>query len=146
MALLTKRLIAGVGGFPAQGPLPIATTKTGTITSLLTVVTGTGTNFTKEVVRNDYLYNATSNEIRQIVGVTNDTILIIEAAFTTELAGQAVFITRAQYATVAIIATGAGTKDGQAIALGQFISMSGDFGIMPFTYSGSLTFDIGYTK
>ena len=144
MSLKTKIFIAGSGGFPASGPLPLASTKTGTCSSLLTVVTGTGSFFTKEIVRSDYLYNATSNEIRKITGIANDTTFIIEAAFTTELSGAPVFITRAQYVSVAITAVGAGTKDGVAIAAGQFSSFNSGAGVEPFTYSGSLTFNVGY--
>lgn len=144
MSLITKRYIAGSGGLPAQGTLPTNTTKTGTCSSLLTIVTGTGTLFTKELVRSDYLYNSATNEIREITGIINDTTLIIEAPFTSELAGQAVLMTRAQYISVAVTATGAGTKDGIAVATGQFISLNSNNGVAPFTYSGSLTFDVGY--
>lgn len=146
MALKTKRYIAGTAPAPAQGPLPFAIVKTGAVSSLLTVVTGTGTLFTKELVQSDYLYNATSNEIRKITGIQNDTTLIIESPFTSELAAAAVVITRVQYVSVAITATGAGTKDGVAIASGQFLSFNSDGGISPFTYSGSLTFDVGYNE
>lgn len=144
MSLITKTYIAGSGGFPSSGPFPVASTKTGTCSSLLTIVTGTGTKFTTEIVRSDYLYNATTNEVRKITGISSDTILQIESPFTTELAGQAVFITRAQYISIAITATGSGTKDGVAIASGQFKSFNSENGIAPFTYSGSLTFDVGY--
>lgn len=144
MAVKTIRYIAGSGGFPAQGPLPLAMTKTGTISSLLTVVTGVGTLFTKEMVRGQYLYNQPTNELRKIAGIANDTTLIITSPFTSELAAQAAFLVSPQYNSVAITATGAGTKDGVAIASGQFISLNADSGEGPFTYSGSLVFDVSY--
>lgn len=144
MALKTKRYIAGVAPAPAQGTLPFATTKTGTVSSVGTVVTGTGALFTTELVQGDYLYNAATNEVRKITGIQNNTTLIIELAFTSPLSAVAVQISRAQFVSVAITATGAGTKDGVAIALGQFLSFNSDSGVDPFTYSGSLTFDVGY--
>jgi hypothetical protein len=146
MALKTLRYIAGSGGFPSAGSLPAAVTKTGTITSLLTIVTGTGTQFTKDLVRGQYLYNSSTNEVRKITGVSNDTTLIIESAFTSELSASAVYMTEAQYVSIAITATGGAFKDGVAIATGQFISFNSDSAISPFTYSGSLTFDVGYTE
>lgn len=144
MSLKTLRYIAGTAPLPSVGAFPAQTTKTGTISSLLTVVTGVGTLFAKELVQSDYIYNATTNEIRKIVGISSDTILRIDSPFTSELAGQAVFISRAKYVSVAITATGSGTKDGAVVATGQFISLNSDGGVAPFAYSGSLIFDVGY--
>lgn len=146
MALKTKRYIAGTAPAPAQGTLPFAITKTGTVSSVGTVVTGTGTLFTTELVQSDYLYNAATNEIREITGIQNNTTLIIDSAFTSPLSAVAVQTSRTQFVSVAITATGTGTKDGVAIASGQFLSFNSDGGISPFTYSGSLTFDVGYNE
>lgn len=148
MTLVTKRFISGAGGFASTGTLPVAITLTGTVSSsgtgvAGTVVVGTGTQFTKQVVQSDYIYNSVTNELRQVVGIANDNILIIDSAFTTGLSTQALLQCRATYVSVAITATGAGTKDGVAIATGQFLSFNSDSGVAPFAYAGSLTFDVG---
>lgn len=146
MALKTKRYIAGTAPAAATGTLPFAITKTGTVSSVGTVVTGTGTLFTTELVQSDYLYNAATNEVRKITGIQSNTILRIDTAFTSPLSAVAVQTSRAQFVSVAITATGAGTKDGVAMTSGQNISINNDAGISPFTYSGSLTFDVGYNE
>lgn len=145
MTLITQRFIAGSGTFPASGPLPQSITKTGTISSLSTIVTGTGTLFTTELVRGDYLYNASTNEVRRIDAIFNDTTLVISSAFTTtELSGAALRISRAQYLSIGIIATGAAQKDNIALTSGQFISLNSNNCVAPFTYSGAVTFDVSY--
>jgi len=143
MPLKTERYIAGAGS-PASGPLPFSTTKTGTVTTLGTVVTGTGTQFDKELVVGDYIYNTTDNSVRRIVGIYDSGLLRIESPFTTQLAAAALLISRPRFLSVACIATGAATKDGVAIATGQFLSFNSEACVAPFTYSGSITFDVTY--
>lgn len=144
MALKTIRYIAGTAPTPSAGPIPFAITKTGTVSSTGTVVTGTGTLFTTELVQGDYLYNAATNEVRKISGIQSNTILRIESAFTSGLSAVSVQVSRSQFVSIAITATGAGTKDGAAISSGQLLSFNNDSGLEPFTYSGALTFDVGY--
>lgn len=144
MPLSTRRLIAGSGSTPTQGPLPLATTLTGTMSSVGTVVTGVGSLFTKDLVRSDHLYNTSTNEVRKISGISGDTILILDSPFSSDMASQAVLMSRAKYVSIGITATGGGQNNNVAIASGQFLSFNGDGNIEPFTYSGSLTFDVGY--
>jgi len=146
MPLKTERYIAGTAPAPATGPLPFKDTKTGTISTIGTVVTGVGTLFDKELVVGDSIYNSTDNSLRKIVGIQDNLTLRIDSAFTTELVSSILYISRARYLSVTCIATGEATKDGVAIASGQFLTFNSEACVEPFTYSGSITFDVTYLK
>lgn len=73
------------------------TTETGTITSTGTAVVGTGTDFDGEVEVGDYLVvlNATAgkgNEARRVVSIADDTNLVIDAAYSTDVTDEAVIL------------------------------------------------------
>lgn len=92
---------------------PAAITLTGTIVSVGTLVTGTGTLFTTEIaygnanaipLRYKFIYSATRNEIREISHVLSDTTLILKTAFGGNLGSQALTCPdyRYQYKEVSI--------------------------------------------
>jgi hypothetical protein len=60
---------------------------TGTLTSSGKRVTGTGTVFRSELCEGDYILNPTTDQIALVHTIESDTVLQLEAAFTTPLAG-----------------------------------------------------------
>jgi len=108
-------------------PFPLPETKTGLIDSSLTVVKGTGTDFTEEDIRKgDFLWNQVQGELRKIVGKSySSEILNIDSPFTTDLAGEPLVIVKAnQIKSVSLsnIGGAAGTVDGEVIAILQTLS------------------------
>ena len=65
------------------------TALTGTSSSSGTAVTGSGTTFASEIKVGDIIY-ANSGEYREVTEVTNDTALVVDLAFTTDLSGDTV--------------------------------------------------------
>jgi len=67
--------------------VPYATTVTGvSVSSVDKVVTGTGTLFTTEVKVGDILWS-TTDEWREVISITSDTVLVLDSAFTVALVG-----------------------------------------------------------
>ena len=76
-------------------------TGTGTIVTTGTAVVGTGTDFDPEVIVGDYLIavDATAgkgNEARKVISIADDTNLVIESAFSTDISGKAVIVAKAK--------------------------------------------------
>ena len=70
--------------------VPLQVAQAGTITTLGQAVTGSGTNFTntKLFQVDDWIWNG-AYEIRRIIEIRSDTLLMIEEGFTVELSGSA---------------------------------------------------------
>jgi hypothetical protein len=67
-------------------PFPLPETKTGTVSSSLTTVTGVGTDFQKELTVGDWIWDGT--ELKEIVGISYDRqTLNVDSAFSVALAG-----------------------------------------------------------
>ncbi len=67
--------------------LPVQVNGTGTIVTDGTTVIGTGTLFTSEMQKGSWLVDLSTNEIRKVINVTNDTLAYIDYPFTVDLAG-----------------------------------------------------------
>lgn len=65
---------------------------TGTVSSSSTTVTGSGTLFSSELAVDDYI-GTVSKGYRKVISITSDTILIVESAFDTALATEAIYQT-----------------------------------------------------
>lgn len=146
-----QRLITGVDGFPNKGTLPAFRTLTGTYSSSGVVVTGTSSLFTTEVVEGDWLFNATTNELRKVQGVTIDTILILEAAFSSDASGEDVAACRTLYRSISITISGtvAATFNESTFQPGEVYSLNSNNSIAAVTYDASggseqITFDVVY--
>jgi hypothetical protein len=70
--------------------VPLQIAQTGTITTLKQAVTGVGTNFsnTNLFQVDDWIWNG-GYELRRIIEIRSDTLMMIEEGFTVELAGSA---------------------------------------------------------
>lgn len=145
----TKRYVTGVGGFAAKGTLPLARTLTGTFSSVGVVVTGTSSLFVDEIVQGDWLLSTTNNQLRRVRGVTNNTTLILEEAFTVNQTAQAVKTCRTLYFTIIVTVSGeaAVTINGSTYQPDEVISYNSSNSIMPWYYDATgseLTFDVSY--
>lgn len=145
------RYITGQFGFPKTGTLPKARLLTGTYSSVGVVVTGTSSLFTTEIVEGDWLYNATTNELKRIQGITTDTILILEAAFSANASGELVQNCRTLYRTISISITGSTTAkiDSRPWTANEVNTINAENSIAPITYEASagtaeITFDVIY--
>lgn len=72
--------------------VPLQVTQTGTITTLGQAVAGVGTKFTNTniIQVGDWIWNGVY-ELRKIIEIRSDTILLIEEGFTAELAGAVLY-------------------------------------------------------
>lgn len=71
--------------FPTTGTIPIARSMTGTILTTGVNVRGTGTTFEKDFKIGDFLFNNVK-AVRKIVAIESDTVMTLEAAFTSDIA------------------------------------------------------------
>lgn len=78
-----------IATFPAKGTIPIAKTLTGTISSTGNMVRGTGGKFNTELFVDDYLYDGDA-AVRRIKKILDDDLLILEAAFPSDVVDIAV--------------------------------------------------------
>lgn len=60
---------------------------TGTLTSTGKMINGTGTLFSSEIDEGDYLLNAATDDVQKVARIESNTILYLEAAMATDLAG-----------------------------------------------------------
>jgi len=146
-----ERFITGVDGFPNKGTLPTSRLLTGTFNSIDTVVTGTGSLFTTEMVEGDWLYSTTTNELRQIEGIQDDTILILGEGFSSNVTGDVVRTCRTLYRTIMITISGTVTStiDGKPWQPNEVESLNSNNSIRPIVYDASgggqeITFDVVY--
>lgn len=146
-----SRYITGVGGFAAVGTLPVAVAKTGTFSSVGTIVTGTGTLFNKELVEGDWLYSTNSKELREVgwINIKRETNLKLVSAFTTPSINDPVLVCRTRYKSVMITISGAAvvTVNGKTYQPGEVLSFNSDTGIVPIYYDATgseITFDVTY--
>ena len=108
--------IESVTSGPTVFPAPVS--KTGTITSDGTVVTGTTTNFSADVEAGDWIWNPTASEVRQVRSVSESgEWLYLEKAFsaniTTGIALQVVPSPINRVVSIANIGSANGTVDGE---------------------------------
>ena len=68
---------------------------TGTVSSSSTIVTGSGTLFSSELAVDDYIGTA-SKGYRKVITITSDTVVIVESAFDTALATEAIYKTETE--------------------------------------------------
>ncbi|RLI63285.1 MAG: hypothetical protein DRO67_05965 [Candidatus Asgardarchaeum californiense] len=73
-----------------DGGMPATVAKTGTFSSVGTAIVGTGTLFTTEFKVGDVLWSSSNNEGQVIVSVLTDTQMVIQLAFTADVASDAV--------------------------------------------------------
>jgi len=73
-----------------DGGMPITVAKSGTFSSVGTAIIGVGTAFTTEFKVNDVLYSSSNNEAHVVVAVLSDTQMVIQLAFTVDVASDAV--------------------------------------------------------
>jgi len=120
-----------LGAIPAKGTIPLAETKTGTITtdnagtSAGLIVLGVGTLFLTEIFPGDFLYDNDA-AIRKVRYVFSDTLLELEEAFPASVSGIAVKRPKNQYyKEVLVYNTGAAAEvqespieDGERLILG----------------------------
>ena len=69
--------------------IPAYSAQTGTVTTDGIYVGGTGTTFTTELKRGDWIVSLSGDEVRQIDSVTSDIIAQLTHPFTVELSGSA---------------------------------------------------------
>lgn len=125
----------------SAGIYPASTTQTGTISSSGVTVTGTGTAFLTELRKGDYIW--VQNQVRKIVGILNDTKLTLNAAFSPDIAGQALKTVRhvpnvklSVSNTDSVTAyLGTITNDAQVIEPGQTVNFESDNGMGPIAYN-----------
>ena len=72
---------------------------TGTASSTGTAVTGVGTAFTTELSVGDVLANAAGDEFREVVSIADNTNLVVDSAYTTDLSTEAPTKVNAVYHT-----------------------------------------------
>ena len=72
-----------------DGGMPKTVAKTGTFSSVGTAITGTGTSFTTEFKVGDVLYSTSNSEAQVIISVLNDAQMVIQLAFSIDVAGDA---------------------------------------------------------
>jgi hypothetical protein len=83
-------------------PFPLPITKTGTVDSSGTVVTGTGTDFSKEVQVGDWMWDG--SELKEIIGVSYDReTLNVDSAFSVPLVGAALnVVPKSEYEEISV--------------------------------------------
>lgn len=145
----TARYVTGVNGYAVKGTLPLARALTGTFSSAGTVVIGTGTLFTTEIVEGDWLFSTTTNELRRVEGVSTDTTLRLEQAFSVDQTTQATKTCRALYFTIILTVSGGTsvTINGATYKSEEIISYNASNCLMPWYYDATgseLTFDVSY--
>ncbi len=92
---------------------------TGTLTSRGKTIDGTGTAFKTELSPGDYLLNPTTDDIQKIARIESDTLLFLEAAMTTPLAGTTCDrIKNNNMKSIQVVFTGAGTIRGASQSTG----------------------------
>lgn len=91
------------------GTLPAFTVMTGTISTDGNRLIGDGTLFTEELVEGGWIYDSLSGELRQIKSINDDTIAVLERAFTVNIiAGSALnYIKCGLYSEVSLLVIGA---------------------------------------
>lgn len=87
-ATLTADVNEDIG--TGDGGMPKTVVKSGTFSSVGTAITGTGTNFTTEFKAGDVLYSTSNNEYQVVVAILNDVQMVIQLAFSVDVASDAV--------------------------------------------------------
>lgn len=147
--VLNGKTVLPGDGDAAAGCFPAATAKTGTIgtdATIKTVINGSGTNFSGELITGMYLFNVGSAglyETRRITSINNASEkLTIESQFTNDIiAGTALQVSVASYKQVDIYNFGAGDAsiNGKKFTLLQAHEQRGVLGynknvVAPFGY------------
>ena len=150
IAILRMERVVTTTDIPVKGPLPLQNSLTGTFTSAGVIVFGSGTTFTKDFVPGDWIYSATTNEIRKVEGVQSDTIMRVSSAFTSPALAQACNRVRGQLLrglSIWVSGAGAVTINGDSFATGETYSVNSSSGIEPIVYDATgstITFDLNY--
>jgi hypothetical protein len=129
-----------------KGTIPAAVQISGTITSSGNRVVGTSTKFTTELFKGDYIYNttaATTSAVRKVLHILDDTHLILESGFPSDVSGINTYRTRGKYAGVSIQNSGAaaGKINEGDITIGASINInaSDGFSVDPISYDATGT-------
>ena len=126
--------------------IPLGTTGAGTVTADTTdakYLVGTGTNFlslveTSKASRtptNYWIFIASVNELRRIVGIISDELLLLDTATTATADAYSILLADLKGWTVENVGMAAGTVGSGAIAAGAKISSGEYFGGENFSYS-----------
>lgn len=138
-----------LGAIATKGCLPLADTKTGTISSDPTtadpgnignkrIVFGTNTLFLSEVREGDYIYAA--DVCRKVLYVTSNTQLILEYQFPSTVSGVALKVVRSgKYKIVRASSTGSADAIYQEakFEFGQVAEVWNDMGLAPVSWDAS---------
>lgn len=145
------RLVTGID-IPTEGFIPLGENATGTVSSSGTTVVGTNTQFTVDFVRGMNMYAPSLKQVVGIAGVYDDTHLILEEPFVSNLTNATVQFIRANY--VSIIAECNGSADAvlqnRPFKSGTLLSFNADDTVNPIIqYSASaanqsITFNVRY--
>lgn len=131
--------------FNATGPgcLPTPQVLTGTLVSSGTTVTGTGTNFTKDILRGMYIYSSLNNAVRRVAYVNSATELVLSSAFTTPMAGETFkYPFSGHYRSVACVNTGGATgifNESPLANTDPMVNINNEYGLAPIAYDATGT-------
>lgn len=126
-----------------QGCLPAPQILTGTLVSLGTTVTGTGTNFTKDIIKGMWIYSSLNNAVREVDYVNSATQLVLKSAFTTPMAGETFKCPFAgYYRSIGCVNTGGASGMFNEVALANtdpMVNFNNNFGLAPVAYDATGT-------
>ena len=132
--MFSRGLKEGIALVTGKQCVPAATTLTGTVTSVGTLVTGTNTLFTTEILDQEvlyhplkykFLYDSNQTAVREIAYVLSDTSLILKEAFAGDMSSQTLKCPdpMIEYSDVSVLAIAAGAVlDGVVLASGSVVN------------------------
>ena len=113
------------GFYPAADTIPLSTAMTGTLDSAGPTVTGTTTVFLTELQVGDYIYVPATKELRKVIQINSDTLLMVDSAFAAPLVAEPFSATRPMFKQVGIWNIGGADAsiNGEKVLDGQYIPL-----------------------
>lgn len=146
-----SRLVTGID-LATEGVIPVPVNATGTVTTYGISVVGTGTLFTHDFVRGNIIYAPSLKQWKRISGVYDDTHMVLDSAFVSDLSGDSIQYIRPKYVSVLVECTGSADAvlQNRALKSGTILSFNAEDNVEPvIQYSASasnqsITFDVKY--
>jgi hypothetical protein len=140
---MSNRSITGIATIPAAPPLPAPT---GTVTADTVdsrYLKGAGTNFlslveetkNSQTPTNYWVFIDTANELRRIVGVVSDTVLLLDQATTASGNTYSILLANLKGWEVQNVGAGAGTVNGVSLPVNKEVKSGEYFAGNNYAYS-----------